>query len=82
MHPDQYEVVKMPQAELDALPEYSISEPTATTIGKRWKRGLPCGCWLLCEYLEHTDPRKVLVRSRKIVVVEQPSAPAAEKKGE
>jgi hypothetical protein len=28
----------MTEKELEALPEYSLSLPTGTTIGKRWKR--------------------------------------------
>lgn len=30
--------VTLTRAALDALPEYSCSLPTGTTIGKRWKR--------------------------------------------
>lgn len=30
--------IHLSKAELDALPEYSMSVPTGTTIGKRWKR--------------------------------------------
>lgn len=32
------EVVRLTWAELKALPEYSCSLPTGTTIGKRWKK--------------------------------------------
>lgn len=44
--------VRRTKAELAALPEYSCSLPTGTTIGKRWKRnkiayaGPPPGCRL------------------------------------
>lgn len=31
-------IVELTQAEFDALPEYSCSLPTGTTIGTRWKR--------------------------------------------
>jgi hypothetical protein len=31
-------VVHLTKAEFDALPEYSASLPTGTTIGKKWKR--------------------------------------------
>jgi len=53
-------VAKMSIAEFDALPEYSTTLPTGTTIGKKWKRhilsGLNQGEWWLGEYVE--DPNK------------------------
>lgn len=77
MHTTHYETVEMLRPEFEALLEYSVSEPTATTVGKRWKSNLPCGCWLLREYIAHPDQRKVLVRSRRIVVVDKLPAPPA-----
>lgn len=34
---EQFEVVELTRQEFDALPEYSCSLPSGTTIGKRWK---------------------------------------------
>ena len=41
------------QTEFDKLPEYSMSVPTGTTIGKRWKHQDPDGTWMICEYTHH-----------------------------
>lgn len=38
------DVVEITRAEFDALPEYSCSLPTGTTIGKRWKRNETAYC--------------------------------------
>lgn len=43
------ETLQLTQAEFDALPEYSESLPTGTTIGKRWKRECRDG-WVVGEY--------------------------------
>lgn len=32
------EVIELTRAEFDALPEYSCSLPTGTTLGKRWRK--------------------------------------------
>lgn len=58
------------RAEFDALPEYSASLPTGTTVGKRWKRlngvhdyefmasgGEPV--WMIGEFVEIGDPTAV-----------------------
>jgi len=69
--PTKLPVVELSDAEFDALPEYSCSLPTGTTIGKRWKRGEPYGQptrWLLGEYVEHADPGKVGIRWSRIAV--------------
>lgn len=68
--------VELTQAELEALPEYSCSLPTGTTIGKRWKLdvhfrpGPPNAfpAWLLGEYTAHPDPGLVGITWRRIVV--------------
>jgi len=74
----------MDQAMLDALPEYSCSIPTGTTIGKRWKRGW-CRCvadkirnfgtckihnaWKMGEYKTSEEPGWVDIQWREIIVV-------------
>lgn len=43
------------RADFEALPNYSCSVPTGTTIGKRWRRGVPYRepvVWFLGEYYE------------------------------
>lgn len=42
--------VYMLERELKALPEYSASIPTGTTLGKRWRRRVRNGWWLGCYY--------------------------------
>lgn len=63
--------VALTQKAFNKLMEYSMSLPTATTIGKQWKRKCSDG-WYLCEYKLHpTDPEnKVMIESRKIVIRE------------
>lgn len=71
---NELEVIEMPQAEVDALLDYSFTLPTGKTIGKRWKRrlfgGPKSGAWVLCEYVEDPDPAYVGIRNRLIRVVE------------
>lgn len=54
--------LSLTQRELDALPEYSTSLPTGTTIGKMWKRNLLVALglrlrphWIIGEYYERDD---------------------------
>lgn len=67
-HSTKGKEIKLTQAELDKLSEYSCSLPTGTTIGKRWKkntnayRGLPEGtlpAWWIGEYVEDPDPEMI-----------------------
>lgn len=64
--------LRLTPEEFRVLREYSASYPTGTTIGKRWKRldgahdhdfvrrgGKPA--WMIGEYAEHPDPKKVKV---------------------
>lgn len=49
------------QEEFDQLPEYSLTLPSTTIIGRKWK------CkddirWLLGTYVNHSDPTKVGIR--------------------
>lgn len=59
--------------EFDELLEYSLSVPTGTTIGKRWKRKCT-DCWLMGEY--EPDPEKkegwVQIRWRVILEIIEP----------
>lgn len=60
------------RAELFALPEYSCSIPTGTTIGKRWRSDVNAYRehvvpedqheWQIGEYIEHPDLDKVGIR--------------------
>lgn len=52
------------EADLIALPEYSCTLPTGTTLGKRWR----CATkytdrdsteWMIATYVEHPDPDRV-----------------------
>lgn len=65
-----HETVLMSKVAFDALPEYSMSNPAGTTIGKQWKMGWgqPDGplTWYLCEYVEHDDPGFIGIR-RKVI---------------
>jgi hypothetical protein len=44
------DITLLTQKEFDALPEYSRSNPTGTTVGKKWKRKVK-DSWYLCEYI-------------------------------
>lgn len=55
--------VMLTQAEFDELPHYSLSLPTLTTVGKRWKRkvyDLPQYKyrWQMGEYVELDPPQE------------------------
>ncbi len=64
------ETVMLTQQEFDDLPEYSMSLPTGTTIGKQWKMGWgrPDGplTWYLCEYVEIDEPGYVGIQRKEI----------------
>lgn len=50
--------------DLMALPEYSCSVPTGTTIGKRWRRatkyhGPTVTEWMIGKYIENPDPKLI-----------------------
>jgi hypothetical protein len=52
--------VSITREELEALPEYSCSIPTGTTIGKRWRRDVAFNDpnpkasrdWMIAEYID------------------------------
>lgn len=62
------------QKTLDSLPEYSMSLPSLTTIGKVWKRNLNVfeadqpPLWVICEYVEIGNPDRVGIEERLPVV--------------
>jgi hypothetical protein len=57
----------------EALPEYSCTIPTGTTIGKRWRRGEPyVGTrlhWYLGEYVPCDLPGQTGITWREILLV-------------
>jgi hypothetical protein len=75
------ERLRMTCAEFKALPEYSGTFPTGTTIGKRWRRldgvhdmrAKAMGHkprWMIGEYVEgHADPDMVLIKWWKPVII-------------
>lgn len=67
------DVVRLTQAEFNALLDYSASLPTGTTIGKQWKRRNDyydeSKGWRLGEYVEHPNPDLVGIRWRDIEIV-------------
>lgn len=71
--------ISLSQKEFDALPEYSCTLPTGTTIGKRWKRGWPYQeprtDWYLGEYAKSALPGMVDIIWRKISFVSPEGIP-------
>lgn len=74
------ERLRMTCAEFKAMPEYSATYPTGTTIGKRWRRlngiydevflrhgGKPY--WQIGEYVDHPDPKKIGIKWWKPVII-------------
>lgn len=82
--PAEQPTLRMTQREFDALGEYSMSIPTGTTIGKRWRRNVSAPCnsqhpedqrppdWRVGEYYEIGDPNNVGIRWYRVVIVEAP----------
>lgn len=66
------------QHELDSMDEYSTTLPTATTIGKMWKRNANAvqrmherpvaPNWHVCMYVEHEDPTRVRILRFEVVL--------------
>lgn len=60
--------------ELDSIPAYSTTLPTATTLGKFWRRNLNVFTpgaepeWQVCAYSEHEDPRSVTIIKFEVVL--------------
>lgn len=64
----------------DSLPEYSISLPSLTTIGKVWKcdrnfyrQNGPDPDWMICEFVDHPDPKLVGIEYRIPEIYDEPS---------
>jgi len=53
-------VIKLTRAEFEALSEYSITLPTGTTIGRRWKRNLNAYRQLFYTHLHPWDGSPVV----------------------
>jgi hypothetical protein len=71
------ETIRLTQEEFDKLREYSCSLPTATTIGKRWKRNINAFRegppeWYLGEFVEDEDPEKVGINWYTILIGDEP----------
>jgi hypothetical protein len=68
------DLVVLTKDEFDALPEYSCSTPTGTTIGRLWKRKKDYDDetkgWKMGEYTPHYKPKTVGIRWRHIVIEE------------
>jgi len=66
------DTVYLTQAQFDALPEYSCTDPTGTTIGKQWKMGrpyiVPRTAWYLREYVADENPKMVTIISKRILI--------------
>lgn len=53
-----------------ALAEYSMSIPTGTYIGKRWKRSCGGDQWLMGEYSYCGSATEIKIRWRDLIVIE------------
>ena len=68
---------RITQRAFDGLPEYSMSNPTGTVIGKVWKCNMnvfrtdgPDPLWVICEYIDIGDPKNVGIYYRIPVIGE------------
>lgn len=59
---DGWDYLVLTEKELTALPEYSHSVPTGTTIGKRWRRLTVEKTWIVGEYQQDPDPNFVIIK--------------------
>jgi hypothetical protein len=76
--PDAIEIDVMTRGQFDALPTYSCTLPTGTTIGKKWKRDLneprrfhrvepnAPPDWWTGEYVPDPEPGMVGIKWRKV----------------
>jgi hypothetical protein len=66
------ETITLTKTEFDELLDYSCSNPTGTTIGKRWKRRRDyhdeTKGWDMGEYIEHPNPSLIGIKWREIIV--------------
>ncbi len=75
----------MTRSEFEALPEYSCTLPTGTTIGKRWKRRIPYmdridppNDWYMGEYVECYKDGEIGIEWSRILLPEPTALPASE----
>jgi len=65
------ETIGLSRKEFDALPEYSLSNPTGVIIGKQWKRKSE-DKWFLCEYVHAPGDRyHALIKIKSIIILEE-----------
>lgn len=67
------ENLRITQSALNALPDYSCSFPTGTTIGKRWRRAEDGG-WVIGEYVASEDPDRVSIKWWQPEITSDPDA--------
>jgi len=76
----QCDTYVLTREEFDALPEYSCSIPTGTTIGKEWKRRKEykssCDEWSMGEYVEIGKKDRVGIAWADIEIEENKNARA------
>lgn len=73
-----YPVERISRKTFDALPEYSLTLPSLTTIGKVWKANRAMTWagrtgpddWLICEFVSHPDPNLVGIDYRRPEIIE------------
>lgn len=69
-------VIKLFLWELESMHDYSRSLPSATTIGKMWRRLMePVGrnpYWIVGQYARHDEPGQVRIRWLDVILKEGP----------
>lgn len=63
-------IVLIAREELMRLPDYSMSLPTGTTIGKRWRRDNGKGGWAIGEYVPSAIPDHVDIKWSQVQLLE------------
>jgi len=58
--------------ELDSIPEYTLSLPTATTLWKMWKREIPGNKYVVGQYIPHRDSNIVGIRWHNVTLMHGP----------
>jgi hypothetical protein len=69
---------RMSRKAFESLPEYSLSNPTGTIVGKVWRRDTnwhrtrgPEADWIVCEYVSHPNPDFVGIDYRTPEIVDE-----------
>lgn len=80
---DDLELFKISVADFKKLPEYTMTLPTGTFVGKRWKartsrnRWSPYSGlvgseyperWIMGEYVDHPEPGQIGIEWRRLVI--------------